>query len=285
MVTSGIGGSNDIAARIVAQGLAASWGQPVIVDNRPAVFHGIYLPNAVADGYSLLMGGESIWILPLLRKMPYDALRDFNPVVLIGNAFNVLVVHPSLPVKSVKELIDLARAKPGQLNYSASSAGGSAHLATELFKSMAGVNIVFIPHKTTPEALISLMGGQGVQLAFFSIPSVSPHIKSGKLRAVAVTSAKPSELVAGLPPVAATLPGYQSGGQIALFAPPKTPAAIVNRLNREVARYINTADIKERFGGLGVDIAGGSPEDLRAFMQSDTARWSKVVKEAGITIE
>src|SRR5262249_33399978 len=157
MVTSGIGGSNDIAARIVAQGLAARWGQPVIVDNRPAMFHGVYLPNAPADGHSLLMGGESIWILPLLQRMAYEAERDFNPVVLIGNVFNVLVVHPSLQVKSVKELIDLAKAKPAQLNYAASSPGGSAHLATELFKSLAGVDIVYIPHKTTPEALITVM--------------------------------------------------------------------------------------------------------------------------------
>jgi tripartite-type tricarboxylate transporter receptor subunit TctC len=285
VVTSGIGGGNDIAARIIAQGLVAAWGQQVIVDNRPSAFHGMYLPNAAPDGYNLLMGGESIWISPLLQKMPYDALRDFNPVVLIGHVFNVLVVHPATPVKSVKELIDLAKSKPGQLNYSASTQGGSAHLATELFKSMAGVDIVYIPHKTTPEAIISLLGGQGAQLAFFSIPSIAPHIRSGKLRAVAVTSVKPSALVPELPTVAATVPGYQSGGQIALFAPPKTPAAIIGQLNREVVRYLNTPEIKEKFANSGVDIAAGSPDELRAFVKADTARWAKVIKDAGIKIQ
>ena len=161
-------GGTDFAARIVAQGLSTGLGQQVIVENRSAAVHGTWLPGAPPDGYNILMGGESVWMVPLLQKMPYDVLTDFNPIALVGNSPNVLVVHPSLPVKSTKELIDLAKAKPGDINYSSSSSGGSAHLAAELFASLAGVKLVRIGHKGAGEALVSLLTGQGVHLAFIS---------------------------------------------------------------------------------------------------------------------
>ena len=285
MVTAGIGGGTDFAARIVAQGLTASLGQQVIVDNRPAIFQGAWLRSAPPDGYSIMTGGESQWQVTLLQEMPYDVLRDFSPIVWIGNSPNVLVVHPSVPVKSVKELVDLAKAKPGELNYASSSPGGSAHLAAELFVSLTGVKLVRIAHKSGGDAIISLLGGQGVHLGFISISSVVPQIKAGRLRALGVTSAKPSAAFPGLPTVAETVPGYTSGGQTALFAPQKTPAAIIGRLNRETVRFLNTAEIKEKFANFGVDVVASSPEELRAFIKSDIATWSKVIKNAGIKLE
>lgn len=285
MMAPTAGGGTDFAARIVAQGLSAGLGQQVIVENRSAAVHGTWLPGAPPDGYNILMGGESTWMVPLLKPMPYDILRDFVPITLVGNSPNVLVVHPSLPVKSTKELIDLAKSKPGDINYSSSSSGGSAHLAAELFASLAGVKIVRISHKGAGEALVSLLTGQGVHLAFISIASVVPHVKAGRLRGLAVTSVKPSNALPGLPTVAETVPGYQSGGQTALFAPPKTPPAFIAKLNREAVRYLVTPDVKEKFFNSGVDVIASSPQELSAFIKSEIVRWGKVIKDAGIKLD
>lgn len=285
MVTAGVGGGTDFAARIVAQGLTAGLGQQVIVDNRPAIFQGTWLKSAPPDGYSIMTGGESQWQVTLLRQMPYDVLRDFSPITWIGNSPNVLVVHPSVPVKSVKDLIDLAKAKPGELNYSSSSPGGSAHLAAELFISLTGVKLVRIAHKSGGDAIISLLGGQGVHLGFISISSVVPHIKAGKLRALGVTSTKSSAAFPELPTVAETVPGYTSGGQTCLFAPARTPNEIIARLNREAVRFLNTPEIKEKFANFGVDVIASSPQELRAFIKGDISTWSKVIKDANIKID
>ena len=284
MVTSPVGGGTDFAARIVAQGLAAGLGQQVVVDNRPGIFHGLYLPKAPPDGYSLLMGGEGIWQRPLLEKAPYDPVRDFAPIALVGISPNVLVVHPSVPVKSVKELIDLAKTKPAELNYGSTAPSGSADLATQLFMAMTGVKFMQIPHKGTGDVVIAVASGQGVLLGFLSIAAVAPQIKAGRLRALAVTSVKRSAVLPELPTVAETAPGYQSGGETALFAPPRTPAAIIIRLNRETVRFLNTAETKERFVSAGIDVAASSPEELGAFIKSDIARWARVIKDAGIKI-
>ncbi len=285
MVTSAAGGGTDFVARIVAQGLGDALGQQVIIDNRPSIFHGYYLPNATPDGYSLLMAGESIWIVPLLQKMPYDTMLDLNPVALVTTSPNVLIVHPTVPIKSTRELIDMAKAKPGELNYGTTTPGASAHLAGAMFMSMAGVKFQEIPHSGSGPLLNTLLGGQGVHLGFISIASVMPHVKSGRLRGLAVTSPKPSPLFPGLPTVAELVPGYELAGATAVMAPPKTPVAIVNRLNREVVRVVNTPPVKEKMFNGGNDVATGSPEDLRNHMKNEITRLTKVIKDANIRLD
>lgn len=286
LVTSEPGGGTDFAARTIAQGLTGPLGQPVIVDNRGSGgnISGEIVARAAPDGYTLLVTGGSFWVGPLLRKAPYDPIKDFAPISLLMNSPYVLVVHPAVQAKSVKDLIDLAKARPGALNYAATSIGGSPHVAGELFKSMAGVNIVTVPYKGTGPGLIGLMGGE-VELAFAPVSAVAGHIKSGKLRALAVTSANPSALAPGLPPISATVPGYESGGPIAMFAPPKTPAAILNRLNREVASVLHHAAMKEKLFNIGMESVGSSPEQLAALVKSEMARLGKVFREAGIRLE
>ncbi len=281
IVTSDVGGSTDFAARIIAQGLATRLGQPVIVENRPAGLLGVIVPKALPDGYTLLVAGEPLWISTFLQKVSYDPVRDFAPITTALTSPNVLVVTPSLPVKSVKDLIDLAKAKKGDLDYGAASVGGSAHLAGELFKSMAGVNMVRIPHKGTGDLLNSMLSGQ-VQLAFVTISGATPHIKSGKLRGIAVTSFRPTALLPGLPTVAETLPGYKAGGDVIMLAPLLTPTAIINRLNRETVQILNTPEVKERFLNAGFEVEGSSPQELTAWIKSEMIKWGKVLKNAGI---
>lgn len=285
IVTSSVGSGNDLAARIIAQGLSVRLGQPVIVDNRPSgVVLGTTVPNAAPDGYTLLVGGELLWVSAFLQKIPYDPVRDFAPITRVLTLPNVLVVTSTLPVKSVKDLIDLANARKGDLDYGTASTGGSAHLAAELFKSMAGVSMVRISHKSSADMINSLLSGQ-VPVAFATMSSGTPHIKSGKLRGVAVTSSRPSELLPGLPTVADTLPGYAAGGDVVMLAPPKVPTAIINRLNRETVQIINMPDVKERFLNAGGEVGGSSPQELAAWIKSEMTRWGKVIKDAGISPE
>lgn len=281
IVTAQPGGGTDFVARLIAQGLSSALGQSVIVDNRPAIIQGEIVSKAPPDGYTLLVVGESLWVQSLLQKVPYDPLRDFTPITLVTSSPNVLVVHPSLPVKSVKELIAFSKARPGQLNYGSSGVGASAHLAAELFRGMTRVDIVHVPYKGTAGLSISLMSGH-VELAFITITAVAPILKTGKLRALAVTSAKPSPLVPALPTVAETVPGYVSGGEVAVFAPPGTPAAIVGRLNPIVVQFVNTAATKERLFSAGFEVFGSSPEELAAWVKAEMARWGKVIKDAGM---
>ena len=282
IVSAEVGGGNDFAARVVAQGLNVM-GQPVIVDNRPSgVIPGSIVAKAPPDGYTLLAYGVSLWIAPLLQDdIPYDPVRDFAPVTLVANSPGVLVVYPGLPVKSAGELIALAKAKPGQLNYGSTSTGSPPHLAAELFKFMAGVDVVRILYKGMGPALIDLMSGQ-VHLAFGTASSATPHIRSGRLRALAVTSAQPTPVFPGLPTLAATLPGYEAGSVYGVFAPARTPAAIINRLNREIVRHLQTAEVKERFLNVGVDVIGSTPAELAAAVRSDRERLGKMIRNAGI---
>ena len=282
IVASEAGGGGDFAARLIAQGLTDGLGQPVIVENRPSNIVGEIAAKVQPDGYSLLVEGVSFWIAPLLRKMPYDVTRDFSPVTLASAAPYCLVVHPSVPAKSVKELIDLAKAKPGEINYASAGIGGGAHLAGELFKAMTGVNIAHIPYKGSGPAAIGLIGGQ-VQMMIANPPAVTPHIKSGKLRALAVTSAQPTALFPGLPTVSASgLPGYEVTVTTALFAPIKTPVAIISRLNQETVRILHRSDVKERFFNTGVEAVGTSPGELGSSIKSDLAKWGKIIKDAGM---
>jgi len=284
VVTSAAGGGSDFAARMVAQGIAGPLGQQVIVDNRTSsILSSEFVSKAPPDGYTLLVNGAIVWINPLLTKAPYE-VSDFSPISQIERAVNIVVVNPSLPVKSIKELIGLARAKPGAMNAGVTSPGSSIHLATELFKAMAGVNIVSVPYKGAAQAITDVISGE-IQLMFTVTATGMPLVKSGKLRALAVTSATPSALTPGLPTVAASgVPGYESIGLSGIWAPAKTPAAIINRLNQEIVRTLHLPDVKEKFFNSGVETVGSSPQEFAALIKADIARMEKVIKEAGIRI-
>jgi tripartite-type tricarboxylate transporter receptor subunit TctC len=286
IVTAEPGSANDFAARLIAQGLTASLGQQVIVENRSGDMPGAVVAKAVPDGYTLLVYGGGIWLLPLLRKsVPWDFVRDFSPVTLVMRSPNVLVVHPSVPVHSVQELIALTKAKPGELNYGSGAIGTSPDLAARLFTAMAGVNIVRINYRGTGPAVMALLGGQ-VQMIFTSTASIASHVKAGKVRALAVTSAEPSPLAPGLPTMATSgVPGYELTSKWAMFAPAGTPMVIINLLNREVARILTKTEVKERLFSNDAEAAGGSPEEFAATVKADIAKWSKLIRDEGIKAE
>lgn len=289
IVTTEPAGAADVAARLIAPALTASLGQQMVIDNRSgagsvAAIEGV--AKAAPDGYTLLLHGSPVWLMPFMRDhVPWDPVKDFSPITMVVTLPNILVVHPSLPVKSVRELMALAKARPGELNYGTGSTGASNHLAGELFNSMAGVHTVRIPYKGGGPAVLGLIGGQ-VHFMFATAASVSPHVKSGRLRALAVTSAKPSVLFPDLPAVAETgLPGYEAGTIYGMFAPAKTPVTLVNGLSREVVRALGQPELKKRLFNLGIEPAGTTPEEFAAILKSDMAKWGKVIKDAGIRDE
>lgn len=282
IVTVAPGGTPDLIARLISQGITDSLGQPVIVDNRVGIVGIELVSKAPPDGYTLAVNGQNLWILPfLLSNMSYDPVRDFAPVSLVSRAPNVLVVHPSLPVKSVDELIALAKSRPGELNYGTGGPGSSNHLSGELFKAMSGVNLVLINYKGTGASITGLLSGE-VQMMFAGLGPAAPHIKSGKLRALAVTTARPSALTPGLPPVATYLPGYESVVLTGMFAPARTPVAIINRLNQEIVRVLARPDTRERLSNLGIEAVGSSPAEFAALIKSEMSTMGKLIKEAGL---
>lgn len=285
IVTSAVGGSGDLLSRLIAQEIAGPLRQAVIVENRASNIGPEVVAKAPPDGYTLLEGGSAVWLTPLLQdNAPWDALRDFSPVTLVERSPNVLVVHPSLPVKSVRELIALAKAHPGELNFSTSAPGGSSHLAGELFKSMTGVNIVWVPYKGSAAAAVALMVGEA-QLAFSNAGAVMPLFKAGKLRALAITGTRPSTLVPGIPTVAESgLPGFEALSIDAIWMPVRTPPAIVRRLNQEIVHVLNRPEVKSRLLTMGSEAASSSPEELAALIRSETAKWGKLIREAGIRV-
>jgi len=284
IVTSSPGGSSDFTSRLIAQGLTESLGQQVLVDNR-GNFGGEQLAKAPPDGHTLLVDGASLWIGPLIQKTSYDPMRDFAPVTIAVSAPNVIVVHPSLPVKSVKDLIALARTRPGELNYGSGGIGGASHLPAELFKSMAGVNIVNVNYKGTGPAVNALIAGE-IHMMFANAAISTPHMKTGRLRGLAAASLNPSPLLPDLPTVAASgLPGFESIILQGLLTTGKTPPARIARLNQEIVRVLNRPDVKERHFTTGVETVGSSPETLAATMRSDIVKWGKVIKDAGIVAQ
>ncbi len=287
MITSGNGSGVDFAARITAQALSPKLGQQVVVDNRPSgVIPGQTVARATPDGYSVLFYGSTVWIMPLLQNdVPYDPVKDFAPITKVASSPNIIVVHPSLPVKSVKDLIAFAKAHPGTLNDASVGTGSSTHLAAELFKSMAGVNIVRVPYKNGSTQMADLMSGQ-VQLAFATTGTVAPYVKVGRLRALAVTSAQPSALAPGLPTVAQSgLAGYESSALYVMFAPAKTPSSIIEKLNQETVRILQQPEVKEKFFVLGVEVVGSTPGELEATMKFEISKLGKIIKDAGIKPE
>ena len=284
VVTGQPGGGSDLVTRLIANGITDAIGQPMIVENRP----GGNIPreivqHAAPDGYTLLVTANGLWLQPYLEAhVRYDPVRDFAPVSLLTNSPNILVVHPSFAANSVKELIALAKAKPGVLNCSTAATGSSSHLAFELFKSMAGVNIVRIPYKGNAPAVAELVGGQ-VQLSFATPAAVSSHLKSGKLKALAVTSLERYPPLPNLPTVTSSgLPDYESGTINGIFAPAKTPTAVINQLNREIVRVLNTAEVKNKLLDTGILVVGSTPQQLGAKVKSEMTRLGKVLKDAGI---
>ena len=283
------GGGVDFVARVIAREMSVNMGQQVMIDNRGGaggIIAGDAVVKSAPDGYTLLFYGPAIFLLPYLReRVPFDSMKDLVPVSLAVTTPNVLVVHPSLPVTSVRELIALARTKPAQLNDAGANTGSSAHLTAELFKAMAGVNIVRVPFKGVGPALNALIAGQ-VQLMFPSAGSIAPHVKSGRLRALAVTSAIPSSLTPGLPAVAESgVPGYESVAVFGIFAPAQTPAEIINRIQREVARATSNPEVRKRFLDAGVEPVGSTPDEYASTIRREQVKWGKLIRDLGIKEE
>lgn len=275
IITTAAGSGTDVTARIVARGLTAALGQQVIVDNRGIVGVEI-IAKAAPDGYNLLHYTSPLWLQQYIQEVRWDVQRDFATITLASKTPNIIVVHPSLPVTTVRQLIDIARRRPGELNYATGSLGASAHLSAELFASMAGVRLTRIYYKGTGPAVNDLIAGQ-VQLMFPAAGSITPHVQSGRLRALAVTTAEPTPLAPGLPTVAQSgLPGYESISLSGYFAPAKTPAPIIQRLNQEIVRVLGDAETRQRMANLGVELATTSPEGFADLIRVETARMSVV---------
>ncbi|MDB5883519.1 MAG: hypothetical protein JWP43_3397 [Ramlibacter sp.] len=282
------GGINDIVARVVGQKLSESLGQPVIIDNRAGAGGTIgadLVAKAKPDGYTLLLGSVSnIAMAPSQYKaLPYDPVKDFTPVALLASAPNILVVNPSLPVKSVKDLIALAKQKPGQLSYASAGNGTSNHLTVELLKVLADIDLVHIPYKGDTPAITDVIGGQ-VPMMFPTLPVALPQIKSGKLRAIAVSSAKPTSLMPGVPTVAESggLPDFEVSVWVGILAPAGTPKDIAERLSAELTRIVRLPEVKEKLASLGAEPATMDPAQFAGYIKSETAKWSKVAQAAKI---
>ena len=288
VVPSSPGGGTDILARVIAQKLTESLGQQFVVENRPGAGQVIGIEavaRAAPDGYSLLMAASAIVINEVMyAKPPYDTLRDFAPVTLVASLPNILVVHPTLPVKSVRELIVLAKAHPGQLNYSSAGSGTSPHLSMELFRIMAGLTLTHIPYKGTGPATVDLVAGQ-VQLSMPNVLTALPQIKGGKVRALGVTGAKRATGLPDIPAIAESLPGYEAIQWYGVLAPAGTSREIVARLQSEIARILVLPEVKERLAADGADAVGNRPEEFATYIRAELAKWGKVVKTGGIKFE
>jgi tripartite-type tricarboxylate transporter receptor subunit TctC len=280
------GGGSDLVARTVAAKLTEALGQSVIVDNRAGAAGTIgadIAAKAPADGHTLLLGSNGpLAINPTLyTKLPYDAARDFAPVTLVTVMPFLLVTHPALPVRSVKDLIALAKARPGQLNYGSPGTGATTHLANELFKSMTGVDITHVPYKGVAPAAIDLISGQ-LQMMSGDLSTLMPHVQSGKMRALAVTSARRSTLLPNLPTVAEAVPGYEASGWFGVLVPAGTPQSIVGRLNSEIVKGLASADARQRLAALGGEVAVGTPEQFAAHLRAESAKWGKLIRALGL---
>ena len=283
------GGPTDITARIISPKISEALGQNLIIENRggaSSIIGSDLVAKSLPDGYTLLICTVTNAInVSLIPKIPYDMIRDFDPVAQLFITTSILTAHPSLPVKSVKELIALAKAKPGQLIYGSAGNGSPSHLAGELLKTMTGITLLHVPYKGGGPAAVEQVAGQ-VQLAFLSAPAVVPFIKTGRLRALAVTNAKRSLILPELPTIAETgLPGYESEGWSGIFAPAKTPSAIVQRLYNEFAAALRDSDIRAKLIAAGTEPALMSSDEMGKKVRDEIARWGKVVKASGMKVD
>jgi tripartite-type tricarboxylate transporter receptor subunit TctC len=279
-------GVTDIMARLVGQHLSARIGQQIVVDNRPGasgIIGAEFVSRAAPDGYTLLIANVSLIVNPFLYpKMPYDPLKDFIPVTNLNSAPLMLVVHPSVPAKSLTELIAYAKSHPGRLNYGSGGLGSTPYLAAELFKSLAGIDVVHVPYKGGGPALSDLVGGQ-LSFMIENMPGTMPYVRANNLRALAITSPQRSELAPELPTMAeAGVPGYEISGWNGLFAVKGTPPEIVARLHSDVAKILRTAEVRQELAALGAEPVGDTPEEFAAFLKADVARWGKIIQEKGI---
>jgi tripartite-type tricarboxylate transporter receptor subunit TctC len=283
------GGTPDIQARMLAEPLAQRLGQPVVIDNRGGAggILGMEIAaRAPADGYTIVTATVGAWaVTPHLYKLQYHVLKDFAPVIQVATTPGVMVVHPSVPVKSVKDLIALAREKPGALNYASGGAGGFSHISAELFKYLAKVSMTDIQYKGAAPAMAGLLGGH-TQVMFNTALTTLPHVKAGKLRALAATGAKRMESMPELPTVAeAGVPGYENVSWTGIAAPAGTPPAIVARLNKELAAILAQPDVRQKHEAAGSSIAGGTPKAFQDYLRSEYAKFGKLIKEAGIRVQ
>ena len=283
------GGSTDITARLVGQKLSASLGQPLVIDNKPGAGSNLgaeIAAKAAPDGYTLLMCTIANSInYSLYKDLYYDLIKDFAPVTQTTSMLSFLVIHPSLPVRSVKELIALAKSKPGELNYASSGVGNSPHLAGEMFKMMAGVDMVHIPYKGTGPELNDLLAGT-VKIAFETTPAVLTHVKDGKLLALAVNSAKRTPLLPNVPTMSeAGVPGFEMTSWNGLAFPAGTPKEIITRVYQETLKAIQIPEVREKLSSLGADPVGSTPEQFAAFIQAETKKWAKVIKDANVKVD
>lgn len=281
------GGTTDVMGRIVAAKLAERFAQQVVVDNRPGVFVGAQIAaRSPPDGQTLFMGTSGFSTVgSLYSKVPFDSVKDFEPIAPLATTPHVVVVHPSLAVKSVAELIDLAKAQPGALLYAASAPGSAQHLAAELFKRMNGIEMVYVPYKGTGGSLSDLLSGR-LQVGIDNVVVTVPHIKRGALRGLGVTGPKRSAVVPELPTIAeASGTGFQAIGWFGVFAPARTPQRVVKKLNAEITTVMEEPEVRDRLLALGAEPVSGSPEDLRRLLAQEIAKWSKVIREAGIRFD
>ncbi len=284
------GGATDVLARTVGPRMSETFAQQVIVENRSGATGNIgaeLAAKAAPDGYTLVVGQASnIAInITLMGRLPYDPVKDFTPLTLLASTPNVLVIHPSLPVRSVKDLIALAKSKPGQLNYATSGNGSPGHFSAELLKKMAGIDMVHIPYKGASPALIDVVGGHA-SLYFTAMLSAQPFVKSGRLRVIAQTSAKRSPSLPDLPTIAeAGYPDYDITSWWGMLGPAGLPRDIANKLHAEIVRIIATPDVKERLNGLGADAVTNTPEQFTAYIKAEIAKWARIIKETGVKAE
>ena len=284
------GAGVDIVARMLGVPLTDLWGQAAVVDNRPGAGGTIaceLAAKAAPDGYTLLLGNISTFAMApsLYKKVNYDPVQSFAPITLVNTSANVLVAHPSVPATTTQALIALAKAKPGQINYASAGSGTSPHLAAELFKSMAGVDLVHVPYKGSPQALTDLLGGQ-TQIMFASLVSALPHIRQARLRALGVTSLKRAAALPDLPAISeAGLRGYDVSVWMGIVAPAGTPPAIIAQLNRQIGALLQSPDIRERLAVQGLEAASNSPAEFRSYIASEVRKWAVVIKQAGVVAD
>jgi tripartite-type tricarboxylate transporter receptor subunit TctC len=283
------GGGTDIMARTLAEKLARRFGQQFVVDNRSGAGGALgteLAAKSAPDGYTLIMNSSSALVIGpnLVRKPPYDPLRDFAPVILVSSAPNVLVIHPSVPAKTLEELLALAKRRPGELNYASNGVGTLSHLTGELFKLRGGIDMVHVPYKGGPPAVTDTVAGH-TSVLFAAFPTVAPQVRAGRLRALAVSSAKRAAVAPALPTVAETLPGFESSQWWAVFGPAGVPVAIVNRLNAEIREILALPDVRKRLAADAAEPIGGTPADCLAFMRADHEKWRMVISQAGLRVK
>ena len=283
------GGTTDLLGRIIGQKFTEAWGQPVIMDNRAGAAGSVgseAAAKAPPDGYTLLGGTISSHAIntSIYSKMAYHPLKDFAPITRIATVPNVLVVHPSLPVKTVKEFVALAKTRPGQLRFASAGSGTSQHLSGELFNMLTGAKMIHVPYKGGNFAMTDLIGGQ-IELAFENAPNCVPHVKTGRLKAIGVTTLTRAQALPDTPPINDSVPGFEVGSWQGLFAPAGVPPAIINKLNTEVRRILALEDVRSRVSGLGAEVATTTPEQFVEFIRAEIAKWEKVVKVAGARVD